>query len=625
MMRSYQGRARLSGPNGLVCAQLFDSANPRRPMPTPSVAPIFFLLLGAGFAQAPTPQDPKPEPPEAQPEEPAPPRGLIQASEGAVDGYTLIAPLRSTTTWLVDMQGEEVHRWESKYSAGNSAYLLEDGSLLRCGKDTEPSTFHGGGQGGIVERFSWEGELLWTLDMSSEDHLHHHDIEPLPNGNILVIAWESRTAAEAIAAGREPHSVEATEEDEEFTLWPDMVLEIEPILPVGGKTLWAWHAWDHLIQDYDDQAPHFGVISERPERIDVNAGLPEREETATERRRREELEAEMRALGYLGEEEDEEGDDPDAAQPAGRRVSSDWLHTNGIDYHAETDLIAISIRTLSEVWIIDHSTTMAEAAGSEGGRYGHGGDLLYRWGNPKHYGRGRHADRTLFGQHDPRLVTGSDGSLRLTVFNNGEGRGEEPYSSVDEMLLPFEEGRFQLSPTEAFGPDGPVWSYSAEDKTSFFSSFISGAHRLPGGNTLICSGAQSRIFEVTPGGEVVWDYLNPYGDAEPEGPGAEGRGRDGRPGPGGRGRPEGRPDRRGRPPGRDGPPDRGGPPGRGGPPDRDGPGDRGGPPDRDGPDGGPPPDGGNPPPRGGGGMDPHALFRATRIEAGYAGLSKLEG
>ncbi|HJM58668.1 MAG TPA: aryl-sulfate sulfotransferase [Planctomycetota bacterium] len=589
-------------------------------MLTPSVAPIFGLLLGASLAQAPTPQDPV----EAQPEEPASPRGLIQASEGAVDGFTLIAPLRSTTTWLVNMQGEEVHRWESKYTAGNSAYLLEDGSLLRCGKDTEPSSFHGGGQGGIVERFSWEGELLWTLDMSSEDHLHHHDIEPLPNGNILVIAWESRTAAEAIAAGREPQSVEATEEDEEFTLWPDMVLEIEPTLPVGGKTVWAWHAWDHLIQDYDDQAPHFGVISEHPERIDVNAGLPEREETATERRRREELEAEMRALGYLGEEEEEEGDDSGAAQPRGRRASSDWLHTNGIDYHAETDLIAISIRTLSEVWIIDHSTTTAEAAGTEGGRYGHGGDLLYRWGNPKHYGRGRHRDRTLFGQHDPRLVTGSDGSLRLTVFNNGEGRSKEPYSSVDEILLPFEEGGFQLSPTEAFGPQGPVWSYSAEDKTSFFSSFISGAHRLPGGNTLICSGAQSRIFEVTPEGEVVWDYLNPYGDAGPEGPGADGRGPDGRgpdgrPGPEGRGRPEGR---RGRPPGRDGPPDRRGPPGRGGPPDRGGP---GGPPDRDGPGGDSPPGDGNRPQRGGGGMDPHALFRATRIEAGYAGLSKLEG
>ena len=574
-------------------------------MLNPSVAPIFCLLLGASLAQAPTPQDPV----EAQPEETASPRGLIQTSEGAVDGFTLIAPLRSTTTWLVNMQGEEVHRWESEYTAGNSAYLLEDGSLLRCGKDTEPSSFHGGGQGGIVERFSWEGELLWTLDMSSEDHLHHHDIEPLPNGNVLVIAWESRTAAEAIAAGREPQSVEATEEDEEFTLWPDMVLEIEPTLPVGGKTVWAWHAWDHLIQDYDDQAPHFGVISEHPERIDVNAGLPEREETATERRRREELEAEMRALGYLGEEEEEEGDDPGAAQPRGRRASSDWLHTNGIDYHAETDLIAISIRTLSEVWIIDHSTTTAEAAGSEGGRYGHGGDLLYRWGNPKHYGRGRHTDRTLFGQHDPRLITGSDGSLRLTVFNNGEGRSKEPYSSVDEILLPFEEGGFQLSPTEAFGPQGPVWSYSAEDKTSFFSSFISGAHRLPGGNTLICSGAQSRIFEVTPEGEVVWDYLNPYGDAGPEGPGADGRGPDGRPGPEGRGRPEGR---RGRPPGRDGPPDRRGPPGRGGPPDLGGP-------------GGPPPGDGNRPQRGGGGMDPHALFRATRIEAGYAGLSKLEG
>src|SRR5262249_16994653 len=57
--------------------------------------------------------------------------------------------------------------------------------------------------------------------------------------------------------------------------------------------------------------------------------------------------------------------------------------------------------------------------------------------------------------------------------------------------------------------DTPAWSYSAPKRTDFYSSFISGAHRLPNGNTFICSGANGTIFEVTAQKEMVWKYLNP--------------------------------------------------------------------------------------------------------------------
>ena len=60
----------------------------------------------------------------------------------------------------------------------------------------------------------------------------------------------------------------------------------------------------------------------------------------------------------------------------------------------------------------------------------------------------------------------------------------------------------------AYGPAEPDWSYS--DPGTFYSSFISGTQRLPNGNTLICSGVQGRVFEVTRGGEVVWDFRNPF-------------------------------------------------------------------------------------------------------------------
>ena len=64
-----------------------------------------------------------------------------------------------------------------------------------------------------------------------------------------------------------------------------------------------------------------------------------------------------------------------------------------------------------------------------------------------------------------------------------------------------------------------VWEYifiGNEDvaappgERTFFSAFISGAQRLPNGNTLITEGGTGRIFEVTPEKEVVWEFINPW-------------------------------------------------------------------------------------------------------------------
>jgi hypothetical protein len=223
--------------------------------------------------------------------------------------------------------------------------------------------------------------------------------------------------------------------------------------------------------------------------------------------------AQMRALGYLGDDAgDPEGGGDDGAdeddEPPG-----DWLHTNGIDYHAGQDVVLLSVRTFSEVWVIDHSTTSEEAAGSTGGRFGRGGDLLYRWGNPRRYGAGDEGDRRLFVQHDGRFVAPDDPSdLRFTVFNNGSGRPGGDASTVDEVEPPFEPGHgFERAPGAAFGPPAPSWSYPSGDAPSFYSSFISGAQRLPNGNTLICAGPEGRLLEVTRAGRIVWDYWNPFG------------------------------------------------------------------------------------------------------------------
>lgn len=436
--------------------------------------------------------------------EEAPPRGLRLNEPGAYDGYTLFAPLNSKAVHLIDMAGEVVHTWQTDSAPGAWVYLLEDGRLLRLGRQDENPRFKGGGIGGIIQTLAPDGTVLWHWDLADELRQQHHDVEPLPNGNLLVIAWEQLSGLDAIGLGRDPREVARR------GFWPDMILEVKPVLPDSAEIVWEWHAIDHLVQDFDTHLPGYGLIAENPELIDINGdhrdapplSLAELDEQRA-------LEEQMRALGYVGGEDDDEGgegDEPD----------SDWLHTNAIDYHPELDLVVLSTPHFSELWVIDHSTTTAEARSHEGGRWGQGGDLLWRWGHPRRYGAGSDAEQQLFYQHDSSWLPGSaaDG-LRLQVFNNGRGRADGDYSSVDELLLPFDlEQGFVREAGQAFGPAEPSWSYSAGD--DFFSAFISGAQRLPNGNTLICSGAPGRLFEVTREGRVVWDYRNPLGgDVEP--------------------------------------------------------------------------------------------------------------
>ncbi len=415
------------------------------------------------------------------------PRGLRFDTAEATDAYVLFSPLLSDTTYLIaTATGEVVHTWKSDYAPSGFVYLLDNGHLLRGGREPEVATFTGGGQGGRIQRFTWDGELSWDFVFATEDHLLHHDVEVLPNGNVLAIAWERRTAAETRHAGRRPEMIP------EGGVWPDMVLEFEPQSPDEARIVWEWHMWDHTIQDLDPSLANHGVPSEHPELIDINGDRnpPERSEEEATR---------FRDLGYVPA-------DVEDAPPA------DFMHTNAVAYNAALDQIALSIPGYNELWIIDHSTTTTEAAGSTGGRWGHGGDVLYRWGNPRSYGRGWDADRRLGGQHDVRWVPeGLSGAGNILVYNNNVTGPEGTYSAVFEISPPTdEEGNYVVPRTDAFGPVTPAWTYAAADKTSFYSPFISGAHRLPGGHTLITSGAQGRFFEVTAVGEIVWEHWTPY-------------------------------------------------------------------------------------------------------------------
>src|SRR5262249_39139673 len=151
------------------------------------------------------------------------------------------------------------------------------------------------------------------------------------------------------------------------------------------------------------------------------------------------------------------------------------------------------------LWVIDHSTTKEEAAGHKGGKSGRGGDLLCRWGNPAAYRAGAVKDQKLFGPHNAHWIAkGLPGEGHVLIFNNGMRRTGGAYSSVDEIVLPLnDKGTYDLEKGKAYAPEKLEWTYTAAKKTDFYAAFISGAQRLPNGNTLICSGTNGTVFEVT--------------------------------------------------------------------------------------------------------------------------------
>src|SRR5262245_47433314 len=110
------------------------------------------------------------------------PHGLVRNEPQAFQGYTLFAPLRSRTTYLVDMKGEVAHSWENP-NPPLGVYLQADGSLLRCARIDDNPTFFGGGLGGRIQELAPDGSVTWEFVLSNEKNSLHHDIEPLPNGN----------------------------------------------------------------------------------------------------------------------------------------------------------------------------------------------------------------------------------------------------------------------------------------------------------------------------------------------------------------------------------------------------------------------------------------------------------
>ncbi|MBQ4803470.1 aryl-sulfate sulfotransferase [Aquimarina sp. MMG015] len=389
--------------------------------------------------------------------------GTIANTEKSLNGYTLFSPNSSiipSKTFLINNCGEIVNEWSSNFKAWGVDYITEDGDLYSAHVDNQ-STLNIRGNTGRIEKKDWDNNLLWGLTYSDTDFSFHHDYLPLPNGNILMVVAYRKTLEEAIASGRNPSTLDEGE------LYDERIIEIQPIGTDGAQIVWEWRLWDHLIQDFDFAKNNFGVLADHPELIDIN---------------------------FTGSSNSD----------------ADWLHISSIDYNSELDQILFSSPRLSEFYVIDHSTTTAEAATSLGGNSGMGGDILYRWGNPQIYDQGTADDKKLFGQHTVHWVpNGLTDAGKFMLFNNGSGRD---FSSVDILNPPVDQnGNYSYTSNTSFMPSEPEWSYTNESNPEeFFSPLISSAYRLDNGNILVTEGTKSKMFEINPQKEIVWEYISPY-------------------------------------------------------------------------------------------------------------------
>ncbi|MGK0204192.1 MAG: hypothetical protein ACI89X_002719 [Planctomycetota bacterium] len=369
-------------------------------------------------------------------------------------GLRLFSPLGLSQTQLIDGQGTIVHTWPDLLTV--SAHMEADGTLIR-GMVAPGLTLPG--TTGRLQRMNFNGTIAWDLIVHDATRWMHHDIEPMPNGNVLVIVADRDTPVDAIASGRDPSLVSGTD------WFPESIIEIQQTGPTTGQVVWEWHQRDHVIQDFDNTKPNFGVVGSHPELLDINF-------------------------------------------PAQNVSNGDWNHANGITYDPINDWVMISYRTQSEVYLIDHSTTSAEAATHVGGARGKGGDFLWRWGNPQSYDVPNAVQRLAL-QHDPCFIrAGYPGEGNITIFNNDAVPGM--MSSVIELQLPLDvAGSPYVDPVSGkFGPDRAHWRFG---ESGFYSAFVSGAQRMKNGNTLVCSGQQGYLFEVTDCGQTVWSYQVPGG------------------------------------------------------------------------------------------------------------------
>lgn len=352
-------------------------------------------------------------------------------------GYTLIGSPENDagadyTASLIDMDGNEVHRWSI---TGFPPKMLPGGSLVGC-RGVFPTSYD------CVEmvQVSWEGDVEWSFDDWADlgdgqsASRHHHDFQR--EGNPVGYYAPGRAFVEDGKTLVLAHHRVTVPEIREGELDDDVIYEVDG---EGVRTGFEWHGVDHVEEFGFDEAAIDDIRTRTATRLEWLHG---------------------NAISRLG--------------------PNRWYDAGRVEFHP--DNIIYSSRRANVILIIASST----------------GEVVWRVG-PDFAGRPEERLGQFMGQHMPHMIPeGLPGAGNILVFDNGTnpGYGNSSGNRNWSRVVEFDPTTFEL-----------VWQYgSASGPDNFNSGILSGAQRLPNGNTLITIGVEGRLIEVTPGSEIVWQY-----------------------------------------------------------------------------------------------------------------------
>ncbi len=355
----------------------------------------------------------------------------------------MIAPGGSTSITLLDTNSRVVKTISGLSGAtGYSSHMVPGGDIWRT-VTTQNSTFRGGGIHGRIQKIDYNGKLLFDYTISSNSQCAHHDICPMPNGNVLVIVYELKTAAEVTAKGG-PNQVRYTEK----------LVELKPTGLNTADIVWQWDLWDHLCQTTNPSLPNY-----------VSSTLAN---------------SHLLDINYLNNK-------------------TDWVHMNGVDYNPELDQIALSSHFLNEMWVIDHSLSKEDTKKNTGGKYGVGGGFLYRWGNPATYGA---TGQTIFKVvHDAHWVPKGRPRAGYLAAVNNQGVSNNQ-TAIDYYKPSWDGTKYVRTQGSAFQPA----SYEFRHTASGYTSNMGSCQELPNGNLLVCLATAAKVYEVDSTGRQLWQY-----------------------------------------------------------------------------------------------------------------------
>ncbi|WP_147263348.1 hypothetical protein [Roseimicrobium gellanilyticum] len=308
----------------------------------------------------------------------------------AAEPLLLVTPSMQGESYLVAPGGEVRHTWPSKFIPSGPGRIDKTGALLRVERDERiPRSFMApGATGGRITKIGWDGGEQWSFSVSTPKNLVHHDALQLPNGNILALVWERHEPDVAQGKGRDANKVGKA------GLWSECLWELQPQGKSGAQIVWEWKAWNHARRFPEAPLPKSLRHFEPGERININDG---------------------------------------------RTPAPAWAGVSRMEYHARRDQILLVASGMGGVWVLDHSTTKAEAATDDGGKGGKGGRLLYQWdgSTPELKAKGR---KTFV--VDAEWVRDDEGKGKppvLEVLRGVQGDDDRIAYAVERWELPWSD------------------------------------------------------------------------------------------------------------------------------------------------------------------------------------------